>query len=116
MRKTFKHLRKINVFEGSRGSKEAPKEGPGAQSRFQRRPRWPQVRSKLPSDELSWAKMGIRWAKMDKISDKMRQDGAKRRKMEDVSSVSGLWRSSGPRKPANKVGQDELSWAKMDKR
>ena len=35
------------------------------------------------------AKMDIRWAKMDKISDKMRQDGAKMRKMKDVSSVLG---------------------------
>ena len=33
--------------------------------------------------------MGIRWLKMGKMSDKMRQDGAKMRKMEDVSSVLG---------------------------
>ena len=33
--------------------------------------------------------MGIRWIKMGKVSDKMRQDGAKMRKMEDVSSVLG---------------------------
>ena len=33
--------------------------------------------------------MGIRWAKIDKISGKMEQDGAKMRKMKDVSSVLG---------------------------
>ena len=33
--------------------------------------------------------MSIRWLKMAKISDKMRQDGAKMRKMKDVSSVLG---------------------------
>ena len=31
--------------------------------------------------------MGIRWLKMGKMSDKMRQDGATMRKMKDVSSV-----------------------------
>ena len=31
--------------------------------------------------------MSIRWLKIDKISDKMRQDVAKMRKMKDVSSV-----------------------------
>ena len=34
--------------------------------------------------------MGIRWTKVDKISDKMRLDGAKMRKLRDVSSVFGL--------------------------
>ena len=33
--------------------------------------------------------MSIRRRKMGKMSDKMRQDGAKMRKMEDVSSVLG---------------------------
>ena len=33
--------------------------------------------------------MGIRWLKMGKVSDKMRQDGAKMRKVGDVSSVLG---------------------------
>ena len=33
--------------------------------------------------------MSISWLEMDKMSDKMRQGGAKRRKMEDVSSVLG---------------------------
>ena len=33
--------------------------------------------------------MNVRWHKMDKISDKMRQDGAKMRKIKDVSSVLG---------------------------
>ena len=31
--------------------------------------------------------MGIRWLKMGKVSDKMRQDGGKMPKMKDVSSV-----------------------------
>ena len=31
--------------------------------------------------------MGISWLKKGKMSDKMRQDGAKMRKMKDVSSV-----------------------------
>ena len=31
----------------------------------------------------------ISWLKMDKMSDKMRQDGDKMLKMKDVSSVSG---------------------------
>ena len=31
----------------------------------------------------------ISWLKMDKMSDKMRQDGGKMRKMKDVSSVLG---------------------------
>ena len=34
--------------------------------------------------------MGIRWLKMGKMSDKMRQDGAKMRNVRDVSSVLGL--------------------------
>ena len=33
--------------------------------------------------------MSIRWLKMGKLSDKMRQDVAKMRKMTDVSSVLG---------------------------
>ena len=33
--------------------------------------------------------MGISWLKKGKMSDKMRQDGAKMRKMKDVSSVLG---------------------------
>ena len=45
--------------------------------------------------------MGIRWAKVDKISDKMRLDGAKMRKMKDVSSVFAPWRAYERRKPAN---------------
>ena len=44
-------------------------------------------RAKLGYDKLSWTKMDKRWLKMDKISDKMRLDGAKMRKMRDVSSV-----------------------------
>ena len=38
---------------------------------------------------------------MDKISDKMRQDSAKMRKMKDVSSVFAPWRAYDPRKAAN---------------
>ena len=34
--------------------------------------------------------MSMRWLKMGRIGDKMRQDGAKMRKMKDVSSVLGL--------------------------
>ena len=56
-------------------------------------------RAKLGEDELSSAKMGIRWAKTDKVSDKMRLDGAKMRKMQDVSSVLGPLRAYGSRKP-----------------
>ena len=37
--------------------------------------------------------MGIRWANIDKISGKMQQDGAKMRKMKDVSSVLGPLRA-----------------------
>ena len=33
--------------------------------------------------------MSTSWLKMDKMSDKMRQDGGKMRKMKDVSSVLG---------------------------
>ena len=33
--------------------------------------------------------MGISWLKKGKMSDKMRQDGGKMRKMKDVSSVLG---------------------------
>ena len=35
----------------------------------------------------------INWLKMDKISDKMRHDAAKMRKMRDVSSVLGPCRT-----------------------
>ena len=38
---------------------------------------------------------------MDKISDKMRQDGAKMRKMKDVSSVFAPWRAHDPLPTAN---------------
>ena len=47
MRKTLKNLRKIKVFEGSRGSKEAPKEGPDPLVRPKMKPRWLQVGLKL---------------------------------------------------------------------
>ena len=36
-----------------------------------------------------WRLRSISWLKMDKMSDKMRQDGGKMRKMRDVSSVLG---------------------------
>ena len=45
--------------------------------------------------------MGIRCAKVDKISDKMRLDGAKMRKMRDVSSVFGPLRGEDPLQAAN---------------
>ena len=37
----------------------------------------------------------INWLKMDKMSDKMRQDGGKMRKMKDISSVLGPPRGYG---------------------
>ena len=49
-------------------------------------PRWPQNAPKFGQDVLRRAKRTIRWLKMDKINGKMRQDGAKMRKMKDVSS------------------------------
>ena len=45
--------------------------------------------------------MSIRWLKMGKVSDKMRQDVAKMRKMKDVSSVLGPLRAYDPERPAN---------------
>ena len=45
--------------------------------------------------------MGIRWLKMDKMSDKMRQDGGKMRKMKDVSSVLGPSRGEDLHRAAN---------------
>ena len=47
--------------------------------------------------------MGIRRLKMSKISDKMRQDGGKMRKMEDVSSVLGPCRRYDLEQPANNL-------------
>ena len=46
--------------------------------------------------------MGISWLKMGNMSDKMRQDGAKMRKMEDVSSVLGPPGRCECVRPANK--------------
>ena len=46
-------------------------------------------------------KLGIRWLKMGRMSDKMRQDSAKMRKMKDFPSVSAPWRSYDPLKVAN---------------
>ena len=45
--------------------------------------------------------MSIRWLKMGKISDKMRQDVAKMRKMKDVSSVFDPDRRYEGERPAN---------------
>ena len=45
--------------------------------------------------------MSIRWLKMGKISDKMRQDVAKMRKMRDVSSVLGPCRGYDREQSAN---------------
>ena len=36
--------------------------------------------------------MGIRWIKMGKVSDKMRQDGAKMCKMKDVPGIFTAFR------------------------
>ena len=46
--------------------------------------------------------MGITWLKMGNTSDKMRQDGAKMRKMKDVSSVLGPVRGEEYLQSANK--------------
>ena len=45
--------------------------------------------------------MSIRWLKMGKMSDKMRQDVAKMRKMRDVSSVLGPCRGYEGEQVAN---------------
>ena len=45
--------------------------------------------------------MGISWLKKGKLSDKMRQDGAKMRTMKDVSSVLGPLRAYESRKTSN---------------
>ena len=45
--------------------------------------------------------MGISWLKKGKMSDKMRQDGAKMRKMKDVLSVLGPLRRYGEEWHAN---------------
>ena len=47
--------------------------------------------------------MSVRWLKMGKISDKMRQDVAKMRKMRDVSSVLGPCRAYDPEQVANNL-------------
>ena len=43
----------------------------------------------------------ISWLKMDKMSDKMRHDGGKMRKMRDVSSVLSPLRGHGGPQAAN---------------
>ena len=45
--------------------------------------------------------MSTSWLKMDKMSDKMRQDGGKIRKMKGVSSVLGPSRGEDLHRPAN---------------
>ena len=62
-------------FEGFRAIGGGPKEAKTVE-------RW----AKLGSDERSSVKMGIRWLNMGRMSDKMRQDGGKMRKMTDVPS------------------------------
>ena len=59
---------KICVFQGFRAIGGGPKDAKTA-------PR----QAKLGSDERSSAKMGIRWLKIGKMDDKMKQDGAKMR-------------------------------------
>ena len=61
--------------------------GPGPPAIAKIEPRRPQNAPKFGQDVLRRAKRTIRWLKMDKISGKMRQDGAKVRKMKDVPSV-----------------------------
>ena len=56
--------------------------------------------------------MGISWLKKGKMSDKMRQDGAKMRKMKDVSSVLGPPGGHGRRGGSNRAasrGAGEVS-------
>ena len=45
--------------------------------------------------------MSTRWIKMGMMSDKLKQDGAKMRKMEDVSSVLGPLGGEDLPRPAN---------------
>ena len=52
--------------------------------------------------ELRLPKISTSWLKMAKMSDKMRQDGGKMRKMTDVSSVLGPPRGEDPVRPANR--------------
>ena len=92
MSKTLKHLRKNMLLKG-----QGPLERPNMRSR------WPQDGLKSGYVELRSAKMCIRGLKMGKISDTMKQDGAKMRKMRDVSSVFDPDRRYEGERPANKV-------------
>ena len=66
--------------------------------------------------------MNVRWHKMDKISDKMRQDGAKMRKMKDVSSVLGPLRAYESRNISNSAASQgagevpPLGWVNPSRR
>ena len=90
MPKTGKTIQKMKVFEGSRPPGEARDEGKMAPRRAQFGP----VELRLPKISTSWLKMA-------KMSDKMRQDGGKMRKMKDVSSVLGPSRGEDLHRPAN---------------
>ena len=50
-------------------------EGPGTPGRPTMRPRWLHVALKLDYDELRRVTIGMRWLKISKIRNKMRQDG-----------------------------------------
>ena len=63
--------------------------GPGPPERPETRARWPQDGLNVGQVELRLPKISTSWLKMAKMSDKMRQDGGKMRKMKDVSSVLG---------------------------
>ena len=66
--------------------------------------------------------MGLRWLKMDKMTAKIPQDGAKMRKMRDVSSVGAPWRSYDAERAANNAASQgpgefpPLGWAKPSQR
>ena len=47
--------------------------------------------------------MGIRWLKMGRMSDKMRQDGGEMRQMRDVSSVLGPLGGEGYLQASNRA-------------
>ena len=61
--------------------------GPGPRERPETRARWPQDGLNVGQVELRLPKISTSWLKMAKMSDKMRQDGGKKRQMRDVPSL-----------------------------
>ena len=72
-------------------------EGLGPPDRPSMRPIWFQVGLKLGYDEVSWAKIGVRQFKMDRMSDKMKQDAP--RWPQGGPQVGPGWPQDGPRGP-----------------